>query len=77
MEGDRVYLVRGLDEGRRAWYYVLVRDDDDVVAAFKEGLKAETINLEDYGKILESGYGKDPPNEVKDQMEKNYYSKYT
>ena len=77
MEGDRVYLVRGEDKGRDAWYYVLLRDDDDVVAAFKERLKAKTINLEDYGKILKSGFGKDPPNEVKDQIEKNYCSKYT
>jgi len=82
MESSRVYLVRGKDKGRAAWHYVLLRDDDDLIAAFVErtqGARAgsETIDLKDYGETLKSGYGRDPPNEVKDWIDKNYSSKYT
>ena len=65
-----VYLVKRKDRGRPAWYYVLVEKEKE--QEFKEQLHAETIDLSKFGKILQSGFGKDPPKQVK---EINRYTK--
>ncbi len=70
---DRIYLVRGTDKNRPVWYYVLVVDDDKMIVQFKEELKSPgTINLEEFGQILESGYGKEPPDGVMQRIEDTY-----
>ncbi len=74
--GDLVYLVKGEDRGRSAWYYVLVVDDKETIRAFKAALEDDTINLSRYGQILKSGWGKIPPNEVTDEIEKQYIHVY-
>ena len=58
-----IYFVHGTDRGRPAWHCVLV--DEGKVNAFKEQLASDTIDLAVYGKIIESGFGKDPPDDVK------------
>ena len=62
-----VYQVRGEDKGRPAWYYVLV--DEEKENAFKDQLSAPIIDLSAFGKIIKSGFGKDPPDHVKNAME--------
>ena len=81
MESSRIYLVRGNNKGKAAWHYVLLNDDDALIADFVEktqGARAgtETINIEKYGRVLKSGFGQEPPNETKDWLEKNHFSKY-
>ena len=71
-ESDRIYLVKGTDKGRDAWYYVLLFDDEENISNFKEALQDKIINLEKYGKILHSGFGKEPPNEVTEKLHKKY-----
>ena len=57
------YLIRGTDRGREAWYYLLV--DKHKVDDFKAKLATmETIDIEEYGKVLDSGYGKYPPKDI-------------
>ncbi len=56
---DRIYIVRGIDAGRDAWYYVLV--EPWKILSFLAALNDDIIHLENYGQILESGYGKTPP----------------
>ena len=63
-----VYLVHGKDKGRPAWYYVLV--DKEKENAFKEQLSAPIIDLCTFGKIIKSGFGEYPPDDVKNAMEK-------
>ena len=65
-----VYLVKGDDKGKPAWYYVLV--DKKKVNPFKVQLAAEMMDLEEYGHILCSGYGQDPPEEKKKQIENQF-----
>ena len=72
-DGERVYLVRGKDKGREAWHYVLLVDDEDTIDKFKEATKGGNVDVQDYGQILESGRGKDPPNEVVDRIHKKYH----
>ena len=58
-----VYLVRGTDRAKPAWHYVLV--DEGKENAFKEQVASGTINVAVYGKVMKSGWGKDPPDDVK------------
>jgi hypothetical protein len=68
---ELVFLVRGKDvSGQHAWYYVLVdRNKRDVFAA-RNG--AASVDLSDYGRILYSGFGENPPRETKDIMARDY-----
>jgi len=54
-----VYLVRGKDQGRQAWHYVLV--DQDKLQPFLRQLATRSINVSLYGRILDSDWGQDPP----------------
>ena len=74
---ERVYLVRGKDKGRPAWHYVLLVDDEETIQKFKDKVKSGTLDVADYGQVLKSGWGKDPPNEVKDWIDKQYSTIYT
>ena len=75
-ECSRVFLVRGKDRGRPAWHFVLLVDDEDTIKLFHEKVKTGTVDVADYGEVLKSGWGKDPPNEIKDWFDKNFSSVY-
>ena len=62
-----VYLVRGKDRGKPAWHYVLV--DEGKVNAFKETVASGTVDVAVYGKVIESGWGRDPPDDVKNAID--------
>lgn len=69
-------MVRGEKRGCPAWHYVLLIDDQDIIDKFKELIHGEnackhTIKFSDYGQVLESGWGEEPPNNVKEWIE-NY-----
>jgi len=68
---ELIFLVRGKDvSGQRAWYYVLVdRNKRDVFSA-RNG--AASVNLTDYGRILYSGFGENPPRETKEIIARDY-----
>lgn len=67
---DLVYLVKGVDDGRNAWYYVLV--DRLKVSLFLKALNDDIIHLENYGAILYSAYGDEPPQNITDTLKKEY-----
>ena len=74
---ERIFLVRGNDKGRPAWHYAQLVDDEETVRKFIELTQGKnagthTINIEDYGQVIKSGWGHDPPNDVKDWMQKKY-----
>ena len=62
-----IYLVRGKDRGRQAWHYVLV--DEGQENAFKEKVSSGTVDVAVYGKVIKSGWGKDPPDDVKNAID--------
>lgn len=70
--GDLVYLVRGKDQGRQAWYYVHV--DRPKLNRFLVRIGGGSLNLEDYGKVLYKGWGNDPPGEIVAQVHAKYLS---
>lgn len=65
-----IYLVKGVDAGRNAWYYVLV--EKLKVQLFLKALNDDIIHLEKYGKILYSGYGDEPPSSVTKLIKEEY-----
>lgn len=70
MQAELIYLVKGIDAGRNAWYYVLV--DRLKLQLFLKALNDDIIHLENYGKILYSAYGDEPPAEITDRLKEEY-----
>ena len=67
---QRIYLVKGKDIGRSAWYYVLVHGPR--LVEFVQALADPIIHLEEYGQILRSGYGDEPPEHVTKYIKAQY-----
>ena len=59
---DRIYLVRGKDRGKQAWHYVLV--EKALLPLFLRRTNGGSLDVTDFGLVLTSGWGKDPPEEV-------------
>ena len=67
---NNLFLIRGNDStGRAAWYFVLV--DPAKRAAFRKA-SAGPLELNAYGRIVASGYGADPPADVRERMTAEY-----
>ena len=67
---ERIQLVRGKDKGRAAWHYVLVKKH--LLGLFLKRVKGGRVNVADFGDILRSGWGKDPPEGTTDKILKEY-----
>ena len=67
---ERFYLVRGKERGRAAWHYVLVKKH--LLGLFLKRVKGGRVNVADFGDILRSGWGKDPPEGTTDKILKEY-----
>ena len=65
-----VYRVRGKDKDKPAWHYVLV--DKEKVEQFKAKIKTGTIDVADYGKVLCSGWGEEPPKDKTKQIDDQF-----
>lgn len=68
--GDLVYLVRGDDAGRDVWHYVLV--DKAKLPLFKRMVTSSSIDVAEYGQVLYSGWGKEPPQEITEKVKQQY-----
>ncbi len=69
--GDLCYKVTGRDiTGRNAWYFILV--DKERKEAFLKHKAGDSYNLEDYGKIIISGYGDSVPLDVQEMLKEKY-----
>lgn len=69
-QAEYIYLVKGIDANRKAWYYVLV--EKLKVQLFLKALNDDIIHLENYGKILYSAYGEEPPANITQQLKDEY-----
>jgi hypothetical protein len=69
---DTVYLVHGGEDytAQPAWYFVSV--DNIRVRAFQKAVSAGAVSFEEFGTILESGYGVEPPYAIIAHMRANY-----
>ncbi|QOD38258.1 hypothetical protein [Candidatus Wolbachia massiliensis] len=67
---DLIYLVRGKDRGKSAWHYVLV--DKEKREMFLAKSRTGSMDVADYGEILYSGWGEDPPQEIVDKINEEF-----
>jgi hypothetical protein len=63
-----IYLVRGKDQGRAAWYYVRV-NNTHVLPLFLKDVDSGSPDLQKYSVILDCGWGEDPPPDIKKRYE--------
>ena len=68
--GCEIYLSRGTFGGRATWHYLLV-DKLKLPLLMTEAQKG-TIDLVNYGNIILSGFGENPPEEVREFVQKKY-----
>jgi len=62
--GDIVYLVHGQDmHSNKSWHFLKVYSklNDNFISDLEKG---EKLELSDYGRVLTSGYGEEPPKHV-------------
>lgn len=67
---DLLYLIRGNSGGRRCWYYVLIEPLKR--ERFLRAVKAGSLDVSDYGQILYSGFGDDPPEDVEESIRNRF-----
>ena len=67
---DRFFVVRGKDKGKAAWHYVLV--DKSKLSLFHKKVDGDSLDVADFGAVIKSGWGKDPPKEMKENVHKQY-----
>ena len=71
----RICLVRGRVGDRMAWRYIMLVDDKKTIQTFQQQLQAGRLQLTDvdnYSKILASGWGEVPPKDVEEKINEEY-----
>lgn len=69
---ENLYLSKGKDKGRSAWYYVLVEKNKLPLFLKKYESPNQLINLEDYGDVILSGWGENPPADAVKQIKDRF-----
>ncbi len=67
---QNVFLVRGKDRQREAWHYVLV--DNNKREMFLAATRSGALDVADYGEVLCSGWGENPPESVVKRVEDEF-----
>ncbi|XP_022805983.1 ankyrin repeat and protein kinase domain-containing protein 1-like [Stylophora pistillata] len=62
----RIYLIRGKDRGKPVWHYVLVQKAR--LPVFLRRTEDGSLDVADFGKVLKSGWGKDPPESLRKEI---------
>jgi len=60
--GSLIFTVRGTDRGQKAWHLVLV--ERKMLDSFHEKVATGNIDVANFGYVIKSGWGKDPPDDV-------------
>ena len=74
-----LYLVCGKDRGRQTWQYVLVYPDklkDFIDITTGENAGRRTIDVTEYGTVVCSGWGQDPPIVIIEKIDFIYGDSY-
>ncbi len=69
---NQLFLMRGEDKGRAAWYYLMVDKLKLPMLQREIAANANNINLPKYGEVLKYGWGKEPPTSVVEYIEQTY-----
>lgn len=64
-------LCQGKDRrGKPIWAYLCIKPS--MALGFKEARARGNVDITNYGSVLESGEGTEPPDDVKERMERDY-----
>ncbi len=69
LEG-KVFLIRGKDNDRPAWHYVLVSPEK--IKELRQQKSGTNIDVTDFGSIIRSGWGENPSDEIVKEIEEEY-----
>jgi hypothetical protein len=71
-KGHLIHKLKAKDStGRWAYYFVLIEPSKE--KSFMAALDStESIDLEDFGKVIASNYGEEPSEEVKKMLKERY-----
>lgn len=75
-EYKEVLIIRGNANGRPAWHYLLI-EDDEKYQKLKKTSAGANIDLKDYGNIIKSGFGEDSPSYIDKEINRIYGVKYS
>ena len=70
----RLYLVRGKYRGRPGWHYVMVVKT--LLGLFLKQTKGGRLDVADFGTVLKSGWGENPPESVVMEVGNEVHSFY-
>ena len=75
---ERTFIVRVNNGDQPSWHCVQVKDNEDTRRAFFEAVKSGSFlaDKSEFGECLVSGEGKDPPEDVKKKLIREYNIKY-
>jgi len=73
--GELCFLIRGKDKGRQCWHYVDVKRR--LVEVFLKKTRGGSVDVAIYGKLVKSGWGPDPEQEILDMIEKRFEERRT
>ncbi len=71
-KGHLIHKLKAKDStGQWAYYFVLVEQSKE--QSFMSALEAnESIDLEDYGRVIASNYGEEPSDDIKKMLKEKY-----
>ena len=74
-----IQKVKRKEEGRDMWYYIMLHQagEDYREAFISEFTKDHTLQLSDWGYVLESGEGTNIPQDIEDKVENWTTAAYT
>ena len=67
---EYVYLVQAHSDSKPAWFFAEI--EKQKLPLFKEAAKHEPFDLDQYGKVLYSGWGTEPPADITAKLEAEY-----
>lgn len=66
-----IILCRGKSaENKPIWAYLCIKPS--MASAFKFARERGDVDIADYGTVIESGEGQEPPSQIKARMERDY-----
>lgn len=66
----QVFLVKGAKQGKPVWIYLLV--NKALLPVFQHKMGQPGVDVAQYGEVLYSGWGKEPPEYVVKQLKKEF-----
>jgi hypothetical protein len=70
--GELVYLVRGFDQDKPAWYYIKLYKTQLPIFLKIAKLERGKIPLTKYGEVIEYGWGVDPPIHIQQKIKEAF-----